>query len=227
MVAGVEGMKATEQQRAWMAEITKRRIGMAGYAKIIGSLRAGQKSTSDLEQSHGVSRMLILQIMRHCQRAGVVHRCEWFRPAPHSRLVPMWALGRDCDISMPEYEEKTSRRRRAPSSLILLTTVMQMLEEHALSRAEIADELCMHIDSANRVVSVLSEAGLIYVASWHKPPIGHSVAEFRTGCKRDAPRPPHVGNSREAMRGYATRRKQRAMLHAIAGQQAPKMRPAA
>lgn len=220
-------MKATELQRAWMAEITKRRIGLAGYAKIISSLRAGPKSTTELEEEHKVSRVLVLHVMRHCLRAGIVHRCEWFRPAPHARMVPKWAMGRDGDISMPEYEERFRKARRAPSTLILLTTVLQMLEEHAHSRTEVAEALCMHIDSAYRVLGILRAAGLIYVASWHKPPIGTSVEEFRTGNKRAAPRPAQIGRSRDTMRGYAARREQHAMLHALAGKEAPKMRAAA
>ncbi len=218
---------ATKDVRAHMTAICSMRIGMAGYAAILGSIRHCALSTTQLAEKHGVSRLLILGVMRHCLRAGIVHRTDWHRPAPHSRMVPRWALGADGDVSMPMYEERTRRPRRAPSTLILLTTALQLMEEHPHSRTELAAELCMHVETVYRIVDALRKNGLIYVASWHKPPIGTPVQEFAAGCKRDAPRPARVSGSVEVMRGYRQRQEQRAILHALAGSVARPMRAAA
>jgi hypothetical protein len=213
--------------REAMAALCTMRIGMAGYAAIIGSLRAGPLSTTELNERHSsVSRLLILEVMRHCRRAGIVHRVDWHRTTPHARLVPRWALGRDGDISMPMYEERTRRPKRAQSTLILLTTAMELLGENPHSRTELAEALCMNVETAYRVIKALRDNKLIHVASWHKPPLGTSVQEFALGDKPDARRPPRVGRTAETFRQYKVRRVQRQTLYALAGMVAAPMRSA-
>jgi hypothetical protein len=220
--AGIHAGRAfsSEERRAKMRALSAQRIGMAGYARIIGSLRAGPLSSADLSAMHGVSHLLILLIMRHCLRAGIVHRVDWYRPKPHSRMVPRWALGADGDISMPQYEERTRRPRRAPSALITVTTALQLMSEHPHSRAELAAALCMHVETAARIVSALRAAKLIYVASWHKPPVGTPVQEFATGCRPDVPRPKRIGSSPRVFRQYRQRRLQIKAMMALAGKSA-------
>lgn len=220
-------MKCSPEKREALRLIAGQRIGMAGYAAILSDIRFNVLSTSTLAEKHGVSRLLILGVMRHCLRAGIVHRVNWHRTVAHSRLVPCWALGGEGDISMPQYEEKTRRPRRGPSTLCLLTTVLQMLGEHAHTRAEVTADLCMHEETTSRVISILRKAGLIHIASWNKPPIGTSVAEFKAGGGRDAPRPARVGNSVASMAGYKERRKQLSMLQALAGVPQQSMRAVA
>lgn len=213
--------------REAMAALCSLRIGMAGYAAIIGSLRAGPLSTTEINERHSkVSRLLILGMMRHCRRAGIVHRVDWHRTTPHSRLVPRWALGREGDISMPMYEERTRRPKRAQSTLILLTTAMELMGEHPHSRTELAEALCMNVETVYRVINALRVNKLIYVASWHQPPIGTSVQEFALGDKPAARRPGRQSKSAETFAKYRVRREQRHALHALAGMVAAPMRSA-
>lgn len=200
-----------------MAELSSLRIGMAGYVAMLESIKHEALDTTAIAQAVGVSRLAVLGVMRHCRRAGLVHRPEWFRPAPHSRLVPRWRWGPGPDVSMPQYEERIRRPRRAPSVLLLLTTVLQLLQEEPRTRAEMASELCMHIESVCRVVTALPAAGLIYVASWVKPSRGTTVAEFRLGSQRDARRPAKTANSPATMRQYRQRRAQIGFMQAVAG----------
>ena len=210
-----------------MAALCSLRIGMAGYAAIIGSLRAGPLSTTELNARHSkVSRLLILEVMRHCRRAGIVHRVDWHRTTPHSRLVPRWALGRDGDISMPMYEERTRRPKRAQSTLILLTTAMELMGEHPHSRTELAEALCMNVETVYRVINALRSNKLIHVASWHKPPMGTSVQEFALGDRPDARRPARISRTAATFRQYKVRRVQRQTLYALAGMVAAPMRSA-
>lgn len=220
-------MKASPELAARLLQAAKNRIGMEGYARMLGSLHTGPMSTATLAEKHQVSHLLVLAVMRHCLRAGIVHRVDWHRPAPHSRLVPCWALGADGDISMPMYEEKTRRPRRAQSTLILLTTALQLLAEHPHTRAELAEALCMHIETAARIIAALHSNRLIHVASWHKPAIGTTVQEFAAGNRRDAPRPARTSKSAATFRQYRERRQQREMLHALAGAVVQPMRAAA
>lgn len=200
-----------------MASMASQRIGMDGYADMLGSLRAGPMSTNQLADKHGVHRTLVLLIMRHCLRAKVVHRCAWFRNQAHGRLVPNWALGGDGDISMPAYEERTKRPRRAPSTLFLLTTVIEMLKDRPYSRAELAEELCMQIETPCRVLAALRRNRLCFVETWNQPAVGTSVAEFRYGVNRpDKPRPARrtPGQQWEV---YRKKRSQMLVMHALAG----------
>lgn len=206
-----------EALRARMAQIASARIGMDGYADMLGSLRAGPMSTLQLAAKHGVHRTAVQLAMRHCVRAKVVHRTGWFRTQPHARLVPMWALGGEGDISMPQFEERPKAPRRAPSTLILLTTVVEMLKDRPYTRAELAEELRMHVESAVRVLTALRRNRLCFVESWDQPPVGTTVAEFRYGVNRaDKPRPPPRANG-EQWAVYRGRRSQMRVMQALAG----------
>jgi hypothetical protein len=194
------------------------RIGTEGYARIISSLNNGPKSASDLQTLHpSVSRLTILAIMRHCQRVGIVHRASWYRPAPHSRMVPVFALGADGDISMPEYEERARNPRRAPSALMLLTTIMRLVDEYPRSRSELCNELKMHQATVERIVQIMRKYRLIHIASWDKRPIGTTVAELGLGNKRDAPRPARVSEMPGYWRGFEQKQRTTAMCHRLAG----------
>lgn len=217
---------ASHGTAAYMKAISAQRIGMAGYAKIIWTLRGGPVSTTEIAERNGVSRLLVLLVMRHCLRAGIVHRCDWFRPQPHARMVPKWALGRDGDVSMPLYEEKTRKPRKAPSTLMLLTTVLQLLEVPT-GYADLVEELRMHPDSVRRAIRTLRDHGLVYIASWHKPPTGTTSPEFMAGQKRDVPRPERRRNKASALRQFRARRNQLQALHALAGTVYRPMAPAA
>ncbi len=209
-------MKATPEQAAHLRRIGRLRVGLAGYARILGSLLAGPLSTAELAQQHEVSHLLVLGMMRHSRRAGVVHREQWFRPAPHSRMVPRWALGAEGDVSMPEYEERTRRPRRAPSTLILLTTAIDLLSQGGLTINELAAELCMHRESGERIIAALRQAGLAHIGSWHKPPMGTTVAEWRYGPGNDARRPPQQKQSVYFAHARGRNRQMR-LMHALAG----------
>jgi len=209
---------AHEHALAQLRRAGTMRIGTEGYARIIGSLNDGPKSVSSLQRLHPtVSRLTILAIMRHGLRAGIVHRKAWYRPAPHARMVPVFALGADGDISMPQYEERARNPRRAPSALMLLTTIMRLVGEYPRSRAELRDELKMHTATIERVVSLMRRHHLIHIASWDKRPIGTTVAELGLGNKRDAPRPARVSEMPGYWRGFEQKQRTTAMCHRLAG----------
>jgi len=207
-----------ERALAQLARAGQMRIGMEGYARIIATLNDGPKCTTEIQALHPtVSRLTILAIMRQCLRAGIVHRQDWYRPSPHARMVPRWALGDEGDVSMPQYEERARNARRAQSTLILLTTCMQLCAEYPRSRAELQAELKMHQATIERVVRVLRSHRLIYVASWHKPAIGRSVEEFGVGNRRAAPRPARVTDDPDYWRAFAAKQRTSELCHRMAG----------
>lgn len=212
-------MSATEAERAVLLRAAKMRIGMEGYARIIGSLKGTPKSTAELAAEHNFSHLNVLRIMRHCLHAKVVHRESWFRPTPKSRMVPMWALGGDGDVCVPRHEERlrspNRKARRGQSTLILLTTAIEILREVPMRRLELAQELRMHEETASRVIAALRAAKLVYIESWHKPQRGATSPEYRYGPgKKDAPRPARRSQAEyDAMR--RAKRQQVAMLNAL------------
>jgi hypothetical protein len=209
-------MKATPEKAAQLLAAAKHRIGMPGYARILSSLLRRPRSTAELAAANKVSHLLILAMMRHCLRAKIVHRSKWIRPCPHSRMVPVWALGEEGDISMPQYEERFRRARRAPSTLILLTTVIDMLKTTSYTRAEIAEELCMRVESAQRIVACLRDNKLIFIESWTTGR-GTPAAEWRYGPgKSDVPRPLAYRATRSVL-DWHERKKQIRLMHAMAG----------
>lgn len=209
-------MKATPEQLAHLRRIGLKKLGLAGYARILGSLRSGPQSTAELAARNGVSHIGMLGIMRHCLRAGVVHREQWFRTQPHARMVPKWALGAEGDVSMPMYEERTRRPRRGPSALILLTTSIELLSENGLTINELSAEMCMGRESGERVIKALRQAGLVHIGSWYKPPMGTTVAEWRYGQGNDARRPPQQKQSVYFAHARGRNRQMR-LMHALAG----------
>ena len=209
-------MKASPERAAQLQAANQRRIGLDGYARILGSLIGHPQSSAELAKTNDVSHLLILALTRHCLRAKLLHRRDWIRIVPHGRKVPVWALGEAGDTSMPQYEERARRARRAPSTLILLTTVLDMLKTAAYTRSEIAAELCMGIESGQRIVAALRDNKLIFVESWQQGR-GMPSAEWRYGPRRaDNPRPPATGEAR-AVANWHGRRKQIQMMQAMAG----------
>lgn len=186
-------MKASPEVAAHLLAIGKKRLGLDGYARIYASLREGPAGTVELAARNKTSTLTILAVMRHLLRCKLVHRCRWFRPAAHARMVPVWAFGDGPDVSMPMYEERTRRPRRAPSMLILLTTVLDLLKDEPLTHAEIAEELAMSVDSSYRIMQTIRRRKLAYIASWDKPAVGTPIPEFKAGNRKNAPRPAKVG----------------------------------
>lgn len=207
-------MKASPEVAAHLLAIGKKRLGLDGYARIYASLREGPAGTVELAERNKTSPLTILSVMRHLLRCGLVHRCRWFRPKAHSRMVPVWAFGAGPDVSMPMYEERTRRPRRAPSMLILMTTVLELLKDEPLTHAEIAAELAMSLDSAYRIMQIIRRRRLAYIASWDKPSVGTPIPEFKAGNRKNAPRPPKVGA--RYFSDVRNRQRQQALMRVLA-----------
>lgn len=203
--------------RDHMLAITKRRIGLDGYAKFYASMRGKPPmTTAELAQASGLSHRALLEVLRHLLRCKLVHRAEWVRPAPNSRMVPKWVFGDGPDVSMPMYEEAFRSRaklaRRAPSILFTMTTALELLADGPCSHPELAAEMGMSVSSAERIVAVLRRHRLVYIASWIKPPAGRTIAEYGVGDCKAAPRPKRIDSSANVKRRY----KHRDLLHLMA-----------
>lgn len=185
-----------------------RRIGFAGHCRILAAVSVEQRTAADVADALGIYRSTVQRTLALAQRYGLAGRVAWVRPVAHSRLVPQYLLGGG-DVSMPIFEEHARRSMPhsvAGSGALLLVTMLQLLRDEPLTRAELAEDLQMHIASIERMVSAAKAAGLIYVASWDRPFTGTSVARLAFGPGKDARRPPRKSNA-PYQRAHRERRK--------------------
>ncbi len=197
----------------------KERIGIEGYVRILAMLRTPMSSAQVIEAT-GLDRINCNRILRHFRRAGLIHREQWFRPNPHSRMLPMWALGGDGDVPNPGYECPT--KVRPSSSMLTLITIIQVLKEEPRTMAELCEEVGMVHCNVARVVKFLRNAKLSRVVHWVKPPMGHPYAAHGY-CEQWTPdqrKPKPADRSAQAKKWKETfqaKRAHLAMVKAMAG----------
>lgn len=195
-----------------MLHATKSRLGFAGLCDILAATKT-PRTAAEIAERFGIYHDTVLRILRGMLTFGLVHRCEWVRPVPHSRMVPVWKLGKDSDIPMPKYEAKASRPP-APS-LIALATVVQILREEPTSLSGLAQELAMDAESASRYIKELRRVKLARIAAWEKPPMGCSFALHTFGQGPDAQRPPRIPMDEQRKKHRTTYRAKKNHLRVI------------
>lgn len=212
--------KVSPERCAYLKSIAANRVRMKGWVAFLAKIHAGPCTTADLVEATGIGRLSVLMATRHFLRAGIIHRRAWHRPVPHAKMVPTWAWGREGDISMPEYEERVRRPRPAPSTLVLLSTVLDLIRDTPMRNREISEEIAMSMDTVGDVMRELRAHKMVRVGSWHKPPVGCTVAEWVMGSGPDARRPPTT-KTKAGQRAAKSDRRQRddqlKFMHALAG----------
>lgn len=193
------------------------RIGIAGYCKLLAYLKT-PRTADEVQAYMGLNNTTARQMLRWMLRLKLVHRPEWYRPAPKSRMVARWALGAEGDLPCPDRKDAPPPAR-VHAGLVLVATVVEVLKEPTTIN-ELADELQMHPESAARLIRHLREHGLARIKSWIKPPIGVTVAQHVYGGGRDAQRPARLPKKELAKKHRQTfyaRRRHLALVHATAG----------
>lgn len=173
-----------------------KRLGFAGHCRILAAVSDDALTAQEVAKATGAHSSTVQRTLALARRYGLVGRVEWIRPVPHSRLVPRYRLGAS-DVSMPLFEEHARRKlahSRSGGGAMALVTLLQMLRAEPLTRAELADDMRMHIGSIERMVVVIRQHGLIHIESWDRPLQGTTVARFGFGPGRDARRPPRKQN---------------------------------
>ncbi len=197
-------------------EINTKRIGMAGYARILGIVKQRPGTVRDIAERAGIEWVsTVSAILAHCWRARVIYRSAWFKDGKHCPWVPVYSFGNGKDVPPPKPQRAPSNAK-APSTLMNLTTTLDLIRETPMTRTEIAEELKMCLESATRIIVVLRENGLIRVASWNKPARGATSPEWTMGPGRNAPRPPQI--SKRSATDWKRRGKHIEMLQLMAGE---------
>lgn len=224
-------MNAVNPTSSQLMRAAEGRVGIAGYARMLAGLRQGPQTVKELAERFGFSKTGLAVILRHCLRAGIVHRASWVRPTPKSPFVPRWAIGSDGDVQPIGYTKNTTTSTcRVPSSLILMTTILQMTQESACTIAQLTQALCMDESSVRRALRVLRDNKLIHISGWDRVyEAGPGRAEYAACLAQplaDEPRAGRMPNT-EKWRRQRQKMQQRAVLHALAGVAANTERAAA
>lgn len=180
--------KATTLHADNLRRAASMRLGLEGYIRILASLRHKGMTAEQVSAEFDLNHNTTTKLLRYMHRLKLVHRESWFQPKRHSRHLPVWRLGADGDVSMPQYEGKA---HRPPNPmLILLATSIECLQEHPLTVVELAGELAMHKETAARIVQLMRLHGLSHIRSWTRVSNGLPVAQHGYLGTRDAARPP-------------------------------------
>lgn len=169
--------KATPEHAALLRDARAKRLGLEGYIRILAYIRFKAVTSAGIAASFGIHHNTTAKLLRYMRRLGLIHRENWVRPSPHSRLVPKWRLGADGDVSMP-IAEAPAKTPPNPM-LIYLATVIEILSGPPITISEISEDLGMHKETVGRVLGMLREHGLSTIASYERPLSGPPVAQHR------------------------------------------------
>jgi Mn-dependent DtxR family transcriptional regulator len=196
-----------------MAHANRFRLGMPGYVKILTTLRDCPMTTAQISQSLGINLNTTQKLLSWMRRLKLVHRDGWHKPVKHSRLICYWHFGGDGDVPP---SDRPDEGRLVPSSpLMLLATTAEILREEPTSKADLADELSMHVESASRIIRLLKAAGLVHVGGWGTPPKGPLYPQWSWGSGVNVRRPPRKSPNIQRRRWYATHRAKMAHIELI------------
>jgi DNA-binding MarR family transcriptional regulator len=198
-----------------MIHATKHRLGFAGYCRILSGIYSKPGTGAELAERFKVKPDGMNYALRSMHRMGLIHRSAWVRPKAHSVLVPIWSPGKGCDVA-PMVEAKRHHKRPARSTVITLATLAELLSESPISMRELADELCIHRETAIRLVRIMREHGLARIAEWERSRgMPTPLYSFGRGFDRKRPEPTYT-DAVHAKR-QADRRAHLRMVRAIAG----------
>ena len=103
----------------------------------------------------------------------------------------------------------------------LMARLVRALMDNAMSKSEIADSTGLHHVTVARYVHALHREGVICIIDWRRPSHGDPapVYEVNYAGLKDVERPAKIGRAnRPAIdRNYRERKKQRELLHRMAG----------
>jgi len=181
-------MPATTPHAENLRRAASMRLGLEGYIRILARLRNKGMSTDQVAIAFALNHNTATKLLRYMHKLKLIHRESWFQPKPHSRHLPIWRLGSNGDVSMPQYEGKA---HRPPNPmLILLATTIECIKESPLTVIELADELAMHKETAARIITLMRQHKLSHIRSWTRVSNGLPVAQHGYLGTRDAARPP-------------------------------------
>lgn len=104
-------------------------------------------------------------------------------------------------------------------SAMCFCMLIKLMQEHACSYAELAEETGLHNITVRKWVTEMKRQRLIHIADWGTLDNNHKFPLFRWGCALDKPMPvkTYAQRNREYRQRLSGKRKMLAITHAIVG----------
>jgi hypothetical protein len=201
-----------------MARATQKRLGFAGYCRILSGIYNKPGTSEELAARFRVDRNGMNYILRSMHRMKLVHRSDWVRPKPHSVLIPVWSGGPGCDVA-PIVEAKRYTSREARLSAITLGTIAESLREYPKSMLELSQDLGLHRETTIRLIRIMRDHALARIAEWERRGSGGGmpIPLYGFGRGKNATRPPRLIRAKDHASTHRSKKKHLEMIHLTAG----------
>lgn len=187
------------------------------HATFYTLLVQGPKTMEELMQITGCCRVSASHFLRLFHERSGIHIHSWRRPY-HSKLVPVWALGKGDDARCEAHCWYPELLPRARPSLIAFFELVQAMQRGPCTRDELCEASGLHFNTVRNLLRWWVADKTIYIADW--APASHLFTPaYAFGNCADKSRPKRMKNtelSRRYRNGSRAKLEQLQILHALA-----------
>jgi hypothetical protein len=191
------------------------RIGLIGYAEILGAVRvaplSGIEVTAAIGRDHPQN---INEVLRAMLGLRLVHVAAWTAPVRYAPPRPRFRAGDGVDVPPPAtkwgdrsgFSAMMLSPKRPGINMLALAELMRLLRERPSRLPEIADKSGIHETRVGPLMRELHRQRLVHVAVWMRGRSGPPAAFYALGARRDAARPAPLTSSQTTRNWYQRKR---------------------
>lgn len=193
-----------------------KRVGMAGYVRLLARLRMRPSTIPDAVGFVGVGRGACYRIITTMHHLKLVHVSAWSTDYDR-RTLPVYAYGPGEDAPAPALRPcgRPTRNAKLPtlrdfsSEVVGLHLLIKTMAE-PVSKAQIGRETGMHDKTIRTTLAAMVRYGLAYIDHWaaREAAGGPPIAHFQFGTGVSAPRPKPISR-KEINRFHNAKRRDR------------------
>lgn len=175
-----------------------RRVGMAGYVRLLARLRERPSTIPDMVGFVGVARVACYRIVTTMHHLKLVHVCGWLDEYDR-RTLPIYAYGPGEDAQPPTFRPcgRQVRNAKLPtlrdfsSEVVGLHLLIQSMSFMPVSRAGMERATGLHYRTIRMALEAMVRYGMVHIDHWEPRETagGPPTAHFIFGPGRSAPRP--------------------------------------
>jgi len=180
--------------------------GYRAYAKLMRTVLEEPICTALLAEKHNLMRNSVAEIMRRLCCQGVVHIERWDRfEGRGNSFHEVWAFGPGVNAVKPATVGGTPSLRKVADRLPLRSQIfnfgllMVALREGHDARS-IVDLVGLDRRHLDELLKFMKSIGLVHITTWYLNDVGSPSPVFRSGDKRNAPRPKPRGEEGKSVR---------------------------
>lgn len=193
-----------------------KRVGMAGYVRLLAMLRIRPNTIPDAADFVGVGRVACYRIITTMHHLKLVHVSDWLIQYDR-RTLPVYAFGPGEDAPAPikrpcgraVRNAKLPKLRDFSSEVVGLHLLIKAMSEPA-SRAQLGRDTGLHEKTIRTALAAMVRHGLAFIDHWapREAPGGPPIAHFQFGAGKNAPRPKPIPR-KEINRHHNDKRRER------------------